>query len=59
MFKRRGLCIEHYFGRLKQRFSILQYKARLKLKNIPKVLACCIILHSIAKTVRDLDFFVG
>nr|CAI5841548.1 unnamed protein product [Callosobruchus analis] len=56
LLKRQRVCIERCFGQLKQRFSILQYKTRLKLENIPKLIVCCIVLHNIEKTLRNPDF---
>ncbi|XP_030762163.1 putative nuclease HARBI1 [Sitophilus oryzae] len=56
LLKKERVCIERCFGQLKQRFSILQYKARLKLENIPKLIVCCVVLHNIAKTLCDPDF---
>lgn len=56
LLKKERVCIERCFGQLKQRFSILQYKTRVKLTNIPKLIVCCIILHNIAKTLGEPDF---
>jgi hypothetical protein len=40
--------IEHCFGILKSRFSILYSGCRLDLKNVPKAIMSCAILHNIA-----------
>nr|CAH7723213.1 unnamed protein product [Callosobruchus chinensis] len=57
LLKKERMCIERCFRQLKQRFSILQYKARFKLENIPKlIIVCYVVLHDIAKTLRDPDF---
>lgn len=31
----------------------------MKLENIPKLIVCCVILHNIAKALRDPDFQLG
>nr|CAI5821170.1 unnamed protein product [Callosobruchus analis] len=56
LLKRQRVCTERCFGHLKQIFSILQYRARLKVENTSKVIMCCIVLHNIAKKLRDTNF---
>lgn len=56
LLKRERCIIERCFGQLKRRFPILQYVCRVKLANVPKIIIASIILHNVAKTLRDPDF---
>jgi hypothetical protein len=56
IFKRERIVIERCFGQLKSRFPILQYKIRNKIENIPSIIICCVVLHNIAKFLKDDDF---
>jgi hypothetical protein len=53
LFTKERVIIERCFGQLKQRFPVLQYKVRLALKSVPKLIICCFILHNIAKYLKD------
>jgi hypothetical protein len=57
IFKRERIVIERCFGQLKSRFPILQYKIRNKIENIPSIIICCVVLHNIAKFLKDDDFY--
>ena len=56
IFCRERVIIERCFGQLKARFPILQYKVRSKLEKIAPVVISCVVLHNIAKYLRDDDF---
>jgi hypothetical protein len=56
IFERERVVIERCFGQLKLRFPILQYKIRNKMENIPSIIICCVVLHNIAKFLKDDDF---
>jgi hypothetical protein len=44
------------FWSIKIQISILQYKIRNKIENIPSIIICCVVLHNIAKFLKDDDF---
>jgi len=48
--------IEHAFGRLKRRFSILSTGIRVNYKQAPIVIVCCAMLHNLAVKKRQIDF---
>lgn len=57
IFCRERVTIERCFGQLKARFPILQYKVRsTKMETIPSIIICCVVLHNIAKWLKDEDF---
>lgn len=56
LLKKERVIIERCFGQLKRRFPILQYVCRVKLENVPKIIVACIVLHNVAKTLKDIDF---
>ncbi|CAH2015864.1 unnamed protein product [Acanthoscelides obtectus] len=47
------VVIERVFGQLKQRFPILANRIRLPIRNVPKIIICCAILHNISKYLQD------
>ena len=47
------VIIERCFGQLKRRFPILQYKVRVQLKNVSKIIISCVVLHNVAKFLND------
>ncbi|GBM65031.1 hypothetical protein AVEN_68952-1 [Araneus ventricosus] len=53
LFKKERVIVERCFGQLERRFPILQYVCRVKLKNVPKIIVTCVVLHNIAKTLGD------
>jgi hypothetical protein len=53
LFTKERVIIERCFGQLKQRFPVLQYKVRLALKSVPKLIIFYFILHNIAKYLKD------
>ena len=56
MLTRERVIIERCFGQVKQRFPILQHKIRLATEKVPQIIACCFILHNVAKRLKDGDF---
>nr|CAH7732281.1 unnamed protein product [Callosobruchus chinensis] len=56
LLTRERVIIERCFGQVKQRFPILQYKIRLATEKVPHIIACCFILHNVAKYLKDSDF---
>lgn len=54
---RERVIIERCFGQLKRRFPILGNCVRVALRNVPKVIVSCAVLHNIAKHLHDaFDF---
>lgn len=51
--KQERAVIERCFGQLKQRFPVLQYMIRVKLHKVSSVIISCVVLHNIAKHLRD------
>lgn len=51
------LKIEHAFGQLKSRFPILHYGIRAKLNKAPSIIAAAIVLHNIAKFLKEENDF--
>lgn len=51
------ITIEHSFGQLKNRFPSLHYGIRIKLNKVPSVIASAIILHNVAKYLKDGNDF--
>ncbi|CAH1977915.1 unnamed protein product [Acanthoscelides obtectus] len=47
------VVIGRVFGQLKQRFPILVNRVRLAIRNSPKIIICCAVLHNIAKYLQD------
>ena len=56
IFCKERVIIERCFGQLKCRFPKLLYKVRAHAANIPSIIVSCVILHNIAKYVKDDDF---
>jgi hypothetical protein len=52
---RARVVVENAFGILKNTFTILQKKCKLKLEFFPDVVTCCCILHNMFHEGRDLD----
>jgi len=59
IYARERVVIERCFGQVKRRFPILQYKVRVTLKNVPKIIICCFIFHNVAKYLNDPDDFLN
>lgn len=55
LFTKERVIIERCFGILKRRFPILAYKVRLDIKYAPSIIVCCLILHNVAKYLKDDD----
>lgn len=53
------ITIEQSFGKLKQKFPILRYGARLKLDRVAIYISTCFVLHNIARRLNDPDGFYG
>lgn len=53
IFCRERVIIERCFGQLQSRFPVLQYKIRTKLEKVPSTIICCVVLHNIAKFLKD------
>ena len=47
------VIIERVFGQLKRRFPILSSQVRIAVKNVPKLVISCALLHNIAKHFND------
>ena len=58
LHKKERVIIERCFGQLKRRFPILQGRVRLQLKNVPRVVIACFVLHNISKYLNDPDDFL-
>ena len=50
---RARIVIENAFGRLKGRWRCLLKRTDMDLKNIPNVIARCVILHNICETHKE------
>ena len=53
IFCKERVIIERCFGQLKARFPVLQYKVRSKIEKVPSIITCCVVLHNIAKFLKD------
>lgn len=55
-FKAERVIIGRCFGQLKRRFPFLHHPWKMALVQVPKLISCCVILHSIAKYLHDRHF---
>lgn len=53
LFTKERVIIERCFGQLKQRFPMLQYKVRVSIEKVSKLVICCFMLHNVAKYLHD------
>ncbi|KAG5872764.1 hypothetical protein JTB14_005796 [Gonioctena quinquepunctata] len=53
LLNRERVIIERCCGQLKQRFPILQGTVKVPLNFVPTLIVACVILHNIAKYLKD------
>ena len=53
IFTKERVIIERCFGQLKKRFPMLAGVVRVAIKQVPKFIVACVVLHNISKYLHD------